>query len=179
MHPSKDEFEKIVKDNYKIIYNLGIRLLNNKTEVEDFMQEVFIQIYEKWSSYKKESKISTWIYSIALNLGLNKIKKNKKLKELIKSEENIEQVIAIQSSPEFSLIDEENNDFISSTLRKEIFNLPQKYRLPLFLYYYENLSYKEISNVLDVPEGTIKSLIYRGKIALREKIISLQNFIKQ
>ncbi len=101
------------------------------------------------------------------------------MKELIKSEENIEQVIAIQSSPEFSLIDEENNDFISSTLRKEIFNLPQKYRLPLFLYYYENLSYKEISNVLDVPEGTIKSLIYRGKIALREKIISLQNFIKQ
>ncbi len=62
LHPSKDEFEKIVKDNYKIIYNLGIRLLNNKTEVEDFMQEVFIQIYEKWSSYKKESKISTWIY---------------------------------------------------------------------------------------------------------------------
>jgi len=79
---NKKEFERIVKETYKMIYNLGLRLFNyDPHEAEDFTQEVYLQFYKNFHKYDGKSKLSTWIYSLALNLGLNKIKKKQKIKK--------------------------------------------------------------------------------------------------
>lgn len=173
--PDQKFFEKIIKDSYNMIYNLGLRLFNyNKEETEDFVQEVFLQVYEKYNSFLEKSKINTWIYSLALNLGLNKIKKNKKFKTLL--EKYQVQEIEYEDKEIESIKD--LSEELKLKVQKELMQLPDIYRLPLVLYYYEKLTYKEMSEKLNIPEGTLKSLIYRGKLILKNKILNLKEFFE-
>lgn len=173
--PDKRLFEKIIKDSYNMIYNLGLRLFNyNKEETEDFVQDVYVQVYEKYNTFLEKSNINTWIYSLALNLGLNKIKKNKKFKAMIEKFPN--QEIEYQDKEINSIKD--LADELKLKIQKELIQLPEIYRLPLILYYYEKLTYKEMSEKLNIPEGTLKSLIYRGKLILKNKILHLKEYFE-
>lgn len=175
----KKEFEKIVKETYKMIYNLGLRLFNyNLQEAEDFTQDVYLQTYEKFHQYDGKSKLSTWIYSLALNLGLNKIRKEKKLKKIQNTVSLYENELISESNPESFYFDEIDDNYLKEKIFKELINLQEEYRLPLILLFYEKMSYKEISKKLNIPEGTLKSLVYRGKLILKEKIKELKNIQK-
>jgi len=176
---NKKEFERIVKETYKMIYNLGLRLFNyDPHEAEDFTQEVYLQFYKNFHKYDGKSKLSTWIYSLALNLGLNKIKKNKRLKKIQSTDVLYESDGVLESNPELDYFAEIDDQLLMDKLQKELMNLPEEYRLPLILLFYEKLSYKEMSEKLNIPEGTLKSLVYRGKLRLKEKIKELKNIIK-
>lgn len=170
---SKESFEKIIKESYTMIYNLGLRLFNyNKQDAEDFVQDVYLQIYEKYDTFLKKSKINTWIYSVALHLGLSKIKKNQKFKEILKEKTNEIQETLMFEKEAFQDVSEEQKSRVQMLLSE----LPEMYRLPIILFYYEKLSYKEMSEKLKIPEGTLKSLVYRGKLLLRDKLLKTKEF---
>lgn len=84
----------------------------------------------------------------------------------------------MESNPELDYFAEIDDQLLMDKLQKELMNLPEEYRLPLILLFYEKLSYKEMSEKLNIPEGTLKSLVYRGKLRLKEKIKELKNIIK-
>lgn len=171
----KKYFETLVKDTYSMIFNLGLRLFNyNAQEAEDFTQEVYLQFFENYHKFDGKSKITTWLYSLALNLGLNKIRKNKKIK--LSNLDNIqEKDFSTFENPEDNYQQKVNEDKIKKTVLENLLQLQEEYRIPLILFYYEKLSYKQISEILKIPEGTIKSLIFRGKLILRSKIKDLKN----
>lgn len=133
----------------------------------DFTQEVYLQAFKNRGKFAGNSAFSTWLYSVAFHLGLNQIRRNKTL--AIKSTDesfSVELVDTSTNTPEDISIRRETIDAI----RAEINILPEAYRLPLMLLYYEKMSYKDMSTKLKMKIGTLKSLVHRAKGLLKNAL---------
>ena len=155
-----------------LLFNLGLRLFKgSQDDAMDLLHDTYLKAQKAYKSFEAKSKFSTWIYSIAMNLGLNKIKRDGRfeiqLPDNTSDKEWVEHILEDNSlAPSDTLIEEEQ----TKQIQKELNNLPEAYRIPLILFYYEEMSYKEIANQLDEKEGTIKSYIFRGKNLLRKNL---------
>ncbi|MDD3227494.1 MAG: sigma-70 family RNA polymerase sigma factor, partial [Tissierellia bacterium] len=127
---------------------------------EDVVQETFIKVFNKIDTFKEKSGLYTWIYAIALNLSRDRMRTKQDMLELKDEWIGIDDV---ESHVEIN-IDREQ-------LRKEIFEMNSLYREVLVLFYYEELSIREISNLLNEKEGTIKSKLSRGRNMLKESLL--------
>lgn len=169
MESKEQQFEKLFDETSRMIYNLGLRLFrNNQEEALDFSQDVYLKAYQKLHTYKGNSKMSTWLYSLAMNHGLNRIRSLKKMK--ITAETEIIEQIPSSSDPEDEIVGILERQEIEAEIQSAINDLPENYRLPIILLYFERMQYSEMSEKLNIPEGTLKSLVYRGKMQLREKL---------
>ncbi|MEH6886354.1 RNA polymerase sigma factor SigW, partial [Priestia megaterium] len=139
---------------------------------QDAAQEAFIRAYVNIHSYDTSKKFSTWLYRIATNLCIDRIRKKKPdyyLDAEVAGTDGLNmysQIAADQALPEEELEQVELQEFIQS----EILKLPEKYRTVIVLKYIDELSLKEISDILDLPLGTVKTRIHRGREALRNRL---------
>jgi RNA polymerase sigma-70 factor (ECF subfamily) len=146
------------------------RLIGEREEAEDLLQDVFIKAYRNLGSYDTERKFSSWIYRIAHNEAVNHIKR-KSLKKFI----SLENVTSTKDKLDASSTEE---DAQTSWIRKEISKevddainrLPLKYKQVLVLRYYSDKSYEEISDILGKPINTVGTLIKRAKNKLSEEL---------
>ncbi|KPK77263.1 MAG: hypothetical protein AMJ89_02755 [candidate division Zixibacteria bacterium SM23_73] len=153
----------ILVDRYKVrLLNLIYRLLQNKEEAEDILQETFLRVYRERESYDPTYAFSTWIYTITLNLCRNELKKRKKFKFF--------GIDLIKNNREYASQGVENKNCLSSTLDKAILSLPVKYRTAFLLRDVNQLSYEEISQSVGIPMGTVKSRVNRARLMLRDKL---------
>ncbi|AEN91917.1 RNA polymerase sigma factor [Priestia megaterium WSH-002] len=147
-------------------------MLGNREEAQDAAQEAFIRAYVNIHSYDTSKKFSTWLYRIATNLCIDRIRKKKPdyyLDAEVAGTDGLNmysQIAADQALPEEELEQVELQEFIQS----EILKLPEKYRTVIVLKYIDELSLKEISDILDLPLGTVKTRIHRGREALRNRL---------
>ncbi|TYQ17663.1 UNVERIFIED_CONTAM: RNA polymerase sigma-70 factor (ECF subfamily) [Acetivibrio alkalicellulosi] len=158
-------FAEIVERYKKLIYNIIYNMINNKDEVNDIAQEVFIRIYKSLSRYNKEYKFSTWAAKIATNYCYDMLRKKKF--ECIPIEE-VSNVQMDNDSPEDQYIKKERRERIND----ELMNLPEKYRILIVLFHKNGLSYEEMSQVLDEPMSIIKNRMYRARLMLKDKLSS-------
>ena len=164
-----EDFSSLLEETENMIYSLGIRLFRNEEDALDFSQEVYLKAFHKISTFENRSKFSTWLYRLALNHGLNELKKSKKLNLVFSdTEETVDNLFyhsinAVSSDPFHEFSEKEMQEAVQCGLEE----LPDGYRVPILLYYYDNLSYEEIAKLLKQKEGTIKSNIHRGKKLLR------------
>lgn len=171
----QDAFADIVEYYKDKIFQLCYRMLGNRHEAEDSAQEAFIRAYINIHSYDTSKKFSTWLYRIATNLCIDRIRKKKPdyyLDAEVPGTEGLDmysQLAADQALPE----EEVENHELNEKIDQEILNLPEKYRSAIVLKYIEELSLKEISDVLDLPIGTVKTRIHRGREALRNRLRDL------
>ncbi|WP_191557648.1 RNA polymerase sigma factor SigW [Metabacillus idriensis] len=168
----QNAFAEIV-DIYKDkIYQLCYRMLGNSHEAEDIAQEAFIRAYVNINSYDMDKKFSTWLYRIATNLTIDRIRKKKPdyyLDAEVAGTEGLtmySQVAADVALPE----DQVETMELQQMIQKEILKLPDKYRSVIVLKYIDELSLIEISEILDMPIGTVKTRIHRGREALRKQL---------
>lgn len=143
--------DKLLKIVYLIIKDLAIS--------EEIVQETFLKVFKNIHSFKGNSSLYTWIYQIALNLSRDHLRRNVEFpiyNEYIGSEANIEDTI----------INDENREI----LKKQISKLNDIYRESIILFYFEEMSISEISEVLEEKEGTIKSRLSRARSILRESM---------
>jgi RNA polymerase sigma-70 factor (ECF subfamily) len=159
----KEYYQQLIERYQNKIYNYVHKILQNRTEAEDITQETFIKAYFALKSFKKEFKFSTWLYKIATNLCWNFLKKNK----TINLENSIFERFESQDKSAIEKIEKEDE---SSVIHESIKKLLPKYRIVITLFYFDGLSLKEISRVLNLPEGTIKTHLYRAKNNLKEII---------
>ncbi|MBD1382467.1 RNA polymerase sigma factor SigW [Metabacillus arenae] len=171
----QNAFAEIV-DLYKDkIYQLCYRMLGNSHEAEDIAQEAFIRAYVNINSYDINRKFSTWLYRIATNLTIDRIRKKKPdyyLDAEVAGTEGLtmySQVAADVALPEDEVVSME----LQETIQKEILKLPDKYRSVIVLKYIDELSLIEISEILNIPVGTVKTRIHRGREALRKQLRGL------
>jgi len=159
----KEAFAELVTRYKKLIYNVIYNIINDKEEVNDIAQEVFIKIYRALDKYDPQYKFSTWAVKIATNYCLDVVRKKKiettSIDEAVGVSSNIE-------TPESSYIRQEQNERINNELSK----LPDKYRVPLILYHKNGLSYEEMTKVLNEPMSIIKNRLYRARKMLKEKL---------
>ena len=175
----EDAFRSIVDGYQKFILNSCYRFVNNKETAEDITQEVFIEVYRSINSFRGDSKLSTWIYRIAITKSLDYLKKQKSkkrfaiLKSLFGDDEVEEQIPGPENlNPHKQMENEDRIKVLSWALDK----LPENQRVAFTLSKYDEMSYKEIAEILGVSISSVESLIHRAKTNLKKK---LYNYYKK
>lgn len=158
-------FSQLVGFYYHKVRALGISFFKNQADTEDFIQEVFLKAYTYLYSFRNESLFSTWLMRIAYNLAINAINRRKEYSTL----SNEDLLLDTDLSPE----EKQLQKATAEAVREAIKELPEKYAICLDLYFFYDTPYKEISKIIDIPENTIKSHIFRAKKILREKLTDL------
>jgi RNA polymerase sigma-70 factor (ECF subfamily) len=163
------ELVELYKDK---IYHLGYRMLNQKQEAEDIVQETFLRVFMNLEKYDENQKFSTWIYRIATNLCIDRLRKRKPNysidAEMSDSEGTDWHSIlsSDEAGPEEELILSETQ----LNIRDAIQTLPDKYKTVVVLRYLHDMSLQEISDVLEMPVTTVKTRVHRGREFLRKKL---------
>jgi len=150
-------------DRYKNrLLNVIGRMLNSSEEAEDIVQETFVRVYQHRQSFNFQHCLSTWIYTIALNLARNELRKRKKFK--------FYEISEMQGNEAEFAVDAKVPSRLPQVLNQAIRSLPEKYRTAFILRDVEELPYNEVAKILDVPLGTVKSRVNRARLVLREKL---------
>jgi len=161
-------YNELVKRYKDRLFNFVLRYFNNAEQAEDVVQDTLIKLYTHASYYKNVAKFSTWIFTIAKNNALTELRKNKRKKtDSLWTDDG--QVIDINSKEE-SLDSKVQNEIAIDQLNKFLDEIPENFRMAVVLRDFQELSYEEISKILEIPIGTIKSRINRGRIQLAEKM---------
>ena len=158
-------FSRVVDQYQKLVAHIVFRMIYDHQDREDLCQEVFIKVYQNLSHFRFESKVSTWISKIAYNSCINYLNK-RKTKGMNESSLELENLPSSTSNPEYVT---EQEDW-TSRIHAEIRQLPLPYRAILTLYHLEDMSYNDIAEVMNLPEGTVKSYLYRARKQLKEEL---------
>jgi len=163
---------RILVEQYQVpVRNICAGIVRDRHEAEDLAQEVFVEIYKSIRNFRGESRLSTWIYRVAVNKSLNfKRKKNrqlwlKPLEDFFTGEKNSD-LHDPDSQPSYPL----ENQQRSQHLYKAMDTLPENQRVAFILNKYDDLSYKEISEVMGISLSGVESLIHRAKVNLQKKL---------
>ena len=168
----QSSFEDIVIYFQNRIYQHCYRMLGNAHEAEDIAQEAFIRAYTNIDSFDNRKKFSTWLYRIATNLTIDRLRKRKPdyfLDAEMKGTDGLDMYTRLPSQDR-SPGEEVEGLELQRFIHQEIARLPPKYRSIIMLRYLEEFSLKEISDILNIPLGTVKTRIHRGREALRKKL---------
>jgi RNA polymerase sigma factor (sigma-70 family) len=167
---NKKAFESIIQQHQRLVSHIVFRMVANQAEREDICQDVFVKVYQHLESFQFGSKLSTWIAKIAYNTCLNYLEKKKVLlfDDVSSDDRSMESLPGDTSGPD-RLAEEKQT---SSLLRKEIRKLPVHYRTIITLYHLDQMSYKEIAETMDLPQGTVKSHLFRARKLLKERLMS-------
>jgi len=141
------------------VFGLCLGFLRNRADAEDIAHDAFVRAYMNLRRYNLERKFSTWVFTIAANLCRNRIRyrRNHPVME-------VDYEVEGSADPAHTVAREERQVRVREALNA----LPYAYRTPLVLRFYNDLSYKEIGDILAIPEGTVKTRIHRGKAMLKE-----------
>lgn len=169
-------FSQIVDAYKNMVFTLALRMTKNREEAEEISQDVFIKVYKSLSKFKFDSKFSTWIYKITYNTCLDTIKKNKKFINNIAIDETNNNKLAMVDNALEKLIKEERSQLIRRCVNK----LPQESRALMTLFYFEELSLLEISEITGLSTNTAKVKLHRARkrlVGIMEQYIIPQNKI--
>jgi RNA polymerase sigma-70 factor (ECF subfamily) len=158
-------FSFLVEKYKKLVAHIVFRMIYNQTDREDICQDVFLKVYQNLSQFRADSKFSTWIGKITYNSCLNYISKNKN-PMMTQSVLEWEEMPAENSDPVWQI----ERDERGKRIRTEINQLPVQYRAILTLFHLEHMSYREIGEIMNLPEGTVKSYLYRARQHLKQEL---------
>lgn len=162
----KDKFALIMERYEKKLLRYGRKFLSDKENVTDAVQEIFIKTYQGIKSFDSSQRFSPWIYRIAHNMFVNAIKKNSRNPV---SFIDFDTLVAHPTYEDTAPADREQKE-MRVLIDKGLGGLPPNYREIIILYYLEELSYKEIADILRVPIGTVGIRLKRAKEALKKKL---------
>lgn len=166
----KRAFENLVTKYEKSVYRLCYRFFYNEQDAMDATQEVFLKVYRALDGFEGRSSFKTWIYRIAANTCITLAEKHKKEKDGL-----LQSIIhwwngREQETPEEEVIGKEQQKMNRHMVSSKIALLPENYRVPVILKDIEGLSLERIAEILNVPQGTVKSRLSRGRRLLHESL---------
>jgi len=162
----KQAFRLLIKRHERLVAHMVGRLVDRNEDREELCQDVFLRVYEKIGEFNFQSKLSTWIATIAYRMGINHLRKREIERSDIPEEESFTAHFISDSDPQESM---EDNEIELMTLRL-IDELPAQYKSILTLYHIDQMSYAEIGGVTGMPEGTVKNYLFRARNLLKEKV---------
>lgn len=163
-------FDLIVKRYKEQLLNFVYRFVGNQEEAEDIVQETFLRVYRKRKAYKRIAKFSTWIYTIAGNLSRTELRRRKRRKLFSVTDMGFEDRDYEISDEGHNPEDQVDGIIQEEIIQREINNLSPKFREVIILRDVQELSYEEISKIIKVPIGTVKSRVNRGRLKLQTQL---------
>ena len=144
----------------KAMFNICLRITNDRDEAEDVLQEAFVSVFKNINSYKGTATIGAWIKRIVINGAINHLKR-KKIETFRLEDEQLENI-------EETGANEEVDSYKVQRIKDAMLKLPDGYRMVFSLYLLEGYDHKEIAEILDITESTSKSQFNRAKNKIRE-----------
>jgi RNA polymerase sigma-70 factor, ECF subfamily len=168
-------YYKLMVDEYQLpVVNTCLGILHNRHDAEDIAQDVFIEIFLSVRNFRSDSRLSTWIYRIAINKSINFQRKKNRQKWITSLEDlfsgrNETQLPSPADNHASAEIEQMQ---LSQNLHAAIDSLPDNQRIAFVLNKYDELSYKEISDVMNITVSSVESLIHRAKVNLQKKLMN-------
>ena len=174
--PSNKEFREIVFANADRIYNHAFRMLGNREDAEEAVQDIFMKAHRGLNDFRGRSEIRTWLYRITVNTCLTRLRRKKV--EFVRPEPDEsggwDTLDNQDPNPEELLIEADQGNLVIKAMEK----ISPEEKEVLMLFHVDELTYEEISKVLAVPVGTVCARIYRARRSLRNEVSFLQNEFK-
>ena len=172
-------FEKIIKNTEALTAQIVFKMIPNAEDRKDIAQDIYLKVFNKLSSFRFQSKLSTWIAQISYNTCLTHLEKKKLIfpDKIYSDNESNDDVLELLSARSVNSSKNETEINIakkelSFILQSEIENLPSVYKTLVTLYHNEELSYEEITQITGLPEGTVKSYLFRARKTLKENLLT-------
>lgn len=171
---------KLLIDKHKAnVFKIAIGFLHDTEQAEDIVQEVFIKFWQIRKDFELTAKFSTWLYRVTANKSINQVRRNKfstVFSNFFSSndesdDENSEYEQHIPDNQIVNFDDTLKNEQIKKALKISINSLVKNQRIAFVLNKYQNLSYKEISEVMDLTVSSVESIIHRAKQNLQKKLL--------
>lgn len=163
-------FEEIVHRYKNRLMNFAYRFVLDRQEAEDIVQDTFLKVYQNRYAYKEIAKFSTWIYTITANLAKTVLRKQRNRKLFFFSRLGPEDKDMEFPSHERDAQSKIEGKFDERAIQRAIIKLPEHFRTAIILRDIQELSYEEISNIINAPLGTVKSRINRARLKLQEEL---------
>lgn len=161
-------FDRLIQSYLPLVRQISGRFRVPTSDRDDIEQEIFLRVYRHLDRFNGHSRLSTWIARIAINVCLNS--RQRRRPELISHDQDDlpiwEQLADDGPSPGDIFADKERSGHLS----EEIDQLPTIYGLVLVLYHFNDMSYREIGDLLQMPDGTVKSYLFRARAMLRDRL---------
>jgi len=163
-------FEKLVEKHQALVAGTVARMLGSNSDVEDIAQQVFIRVWKSARRYVPRAKFTTWLLKITRNLVFNELRRTKRRAQIPLQPEGSGEEPTLKDdtnlAPDASLLETE----LQRTIEEAILQLPEAQRMALVLRRYEQLSYEQIAEVLDLSVPAVKSVLFRARSELRSRL---------
>jgi RNA polymerase sigma-70 factor (ECF subfamily) len=163
-------FENLIERHQALVAGTAARMLGSNSDVEDIAQQVFIRVWKSARRYVPRAKFTTWLLKITRNLVFNELRRAKRRALVpLQSDPGAEDLSIkdeINPAPDASLLEDE----LKRAIEEAILQLPESQRMALVLRRYEQLSYEEIAEVLDLSVPAVKSVLFRARTELRSRL---------
>jgi RNA polymerase sigma-70 factor (ECF subfamily) len=174
----KEAFSQFIQHHQSLVLNTALGILQNHEEAEEITQDVFLEVYHKYESFKGDSSITTWLYRITTNKCIDLLRKKKSKKRfaaiinLFSPESNEPITDAAHFVHPGVLVENKEK---ATTLFKAVEELPKKQKTAFVLCEMEMLSYQEIAEIMNISVSAVEALLFRARQNLRQ---ILENFYK-
>lgn len=158
------DFAIVVRNTEKLVAQIVRKMTANEEDQKDLVQNIYLKAYQNLSSFQFKSKLSTWVANIAYNTTVNYLQKKKI--PVIGIEETITDKWSAAENPESETIKTETTEMLHAAIAQ----LPPLYQTLITLYHLEELPNKEISEITSLPEGTVKSYLFRARKILKDNM---------
>jgi RNA polymerase sigma-70 factor (ECF subfamily) len=163
-------FEQVIERHQALVAGTAARMLGSNSDVEDIAQQVFIRVWKSARRYVPRAKFTTWLLKITRNLVFNELRRAKRRAQVpLQSDPGTEEIPLkdeTNPAPDASLLENE----LQRAIEEAIMQLPESQRMALVLRRYEQLSYEEIAEVLDLSVPAVKSVLFRARTELRSRL---------
>ena len=169
---TEPDFEDIYREHHRKVFNLCAYLLNSPNAAEDAAHEVFLRVQRRMDTYDPALPFSSWILKVASNYCIDILRRRGLEKRLfgVDTSESLD-VSSDKPGPLMQVLTAEQGE----TVRRVLGSLPDKFRVPIVLTYYNEYSYDQIAAAMRIPRNTVATLLFRGKQLLREKLNKEKN----
>ena len=168
---SQDNFGSVVESHTDLVYGVAFRMMSNAQDAEDVTQETFLSAYRNWASFRGGSSVGTWLYRIAVNACLMRLRKEKRARAS-RADMGYEDADVLDWVPDLSGTPEDQA--INSELREEMVkalgSLPADLRAAVVLRDVQGMSNAEAAAVLSVSVSSLKARLHRGRVLLRKQL---------
>ncbi len=168
-----NSYDCLVKRYQKQVYNLALHTLGNSEDAGDVVQETFLRAYNKLHTFRQDASFLTWLYKIASNLCIDQIRARNSRSALsldVETGEGREPVAESRTSNPENIVVRNN---LQEIIQREVLQLPERYRMVIVMRHLQDMSVEEIARILEIPDGTVKTHLFRGREMLRERLGSL------
>ena len=162
---NKEAFRRFIKQYERLVIHIIYRMVSNATDREDLFQDVFIKAYQNLDGFRFESKGSTWLARITYNTCINFLQK----KRMPLFDDKTPETLSIEEIADSAELPDDwvSNKEMAEHLEHQIQKLPVRHRTALTLYHLHGMRYTEISRIMNQPESSVKSYLFRGRKQLK------------